>query len=346
MNVKHQRPGVYSVYDASSVSAGRTGGGAAAVAAVCESGTAGKVYALSGSAQAAETFSAGAELTGLIELLFANGAAKVYAVPVAQGTSEEETAAGYAAAFAALEQVEDVAVVVCDSAAAAVQQKLRDSVKAASESRRERLAVVCGGENEAVEALTARAEGLNCERVVLAAPGGAKAAAAVAGAIAGETDPAMPLGGAELKGLDGLDRQWSDNEVDALVLGGVTPLERVGGTVSVIRAVTTRTKTGDAADPTWRELSTIRVVDDVIPSLRRALRAKFSRAKNTAQGRGAIRSQVIVELENKLRDEIITGYDNVTVTALESDPTVCLVDFRFNVAHGLNQIWLQAHITV
>ena len=34
------------------------------------------------------------------------------------------------------------------------------------------------------------------------------------------------------------------------------------------------------------------------------------------------------------------------VTADPEEPTRCLVDFAFTVAHGLNQIWLSAHITV
>jgi len=93
-------------------------------------------------------------------------------------------------------------------------------------------------------------------------------------------------------------------------------------------------------------LSTIRIVDDVIPAVRNSLRAKFQRAKNTEQSRGAIRAQTILELENKLGREIITGYDGVTVTALEENPTVCLVEFSFTVTHGLNQIWLTAHVTV
>ena len=116
--------------------------------------------------------------------------------------------------------------------------------------------------------------------------------------------------------------------------------------MSVVRGITTRTKTGEAADTTWRELSTILIVDDVIPSIREALRAKFRRAKNTEQSRGAIRSQVVLELENKLSREIITGYENVTVSADEENPTVCLVEFSFTVAHGLNQIWLTASITI
>lgn len=340
MNVtEHQRPGVYSVYEASSAVSGRAVGRAVGVAAVCTKGTAGKVETVTSYEQAVGIYGGEEKLTRLIRLLLKNGAVKVYAVAVASET-------GYEAAFAALEKVEDVAVVVCDSHTLTVQQKLRDSVKVASADRRERLAVVFGGQEETVAQLLQRAEGLNCERVVLAAPGGAEAAAAVAGAMAGETDPAAPLGGMELKGISELEEQWSDSEIDQLVLGGVTPLEVRGGVASVVRGVTTRTKTGSAADATWREVTTIRVVDDVIPALRNALRAKFSRAKNTEQGRGAIRSQVIVELEKKVAEEIITGYDEVTVSAMEGNPTVCLVAFRFTVAHGINQIWLTAQITV
>ena len=36
----------------------------------------------------------------------------------------------------------------------------------------------------------------------------------------------------------------------------------------------------------------------------------------------------------------------LTVTASADDPTVCLVEFSFAVAHGLNQIHLAVHLTV
>ena len=328
----HERPGVYSRYDASTVVKGRGGGGCVGLAALCGTGTAGTLYTFNRYEEAVTAFGGEETLTELVRLLFLNGAAQVKAVPVAEE-------AGYKAAFSVLEAAEDIAVVVCDSGELTVQQALRDSVKAASEARRERIAVVGG-----------KAEGLNSERVVLTAPvgegGGAAVAAAVAGAIAGESDPAIPLGGAELKGVDGLEARYGDTEIDTLVRGGVTPVEQAAGVVSVVRGVTTRTKTGEAADATWRELTTIRIVDDVIPTVRDALRARFRRAKNTEQSRGAIRSQVVLELENKLAREIITGYGEVSVEADADNPTVCLVDFSFTVAHGLNQIWLSAHITV
>mgnify|MGYP001659309348 CR=1 FL=1 len=141
-------------------------------------------------------------------------------------------------------------------------------------------------------------------------------------------------------------KRLDESEVDALIRGGVTPVERVGGSCWVIRGVTTRTKTGQARDQTWRDLTTILVVDDVIPGVREALRARFPRAKNTAQTRGAVQSLVVEVLERKLAAEVITGYDAVEVTALADEPGICLVTFGFTVTHGMDQIWLSAEVTV
>lgn len=349
MNVTtHERPGVYSVYGASSLVRGSGGRKTVGLAVINTKAKAGVIQTITSYEGAVSAFGS-QDMAELIRVLLLNGAAAVAAIPVAN-------AEGYEAAFAALAEMENISVVVCDSTDQEVQQKLRDSVTAASAARRERIAVVAGGAEESVTALTDRAKALNSERVVLAAPGGVSAegtalsgltaAAAVAGAIAGQGDPAVPLGGAELLGLNGLSAQYGDNDIDLLVRGGVTPLDSTGGTVSVVRGITTRTRSGESEDATWRELSTVLIVDDVIPAIRESLRARFRRAKNTEQSRGAIRSQVVLELENKKSREIITGYDGVTVSALPENPTVCLVEFAFTVAHGLNQIWLTASITI
>ena len=337
----HERPGVYSEYDASSVVQGRQGRkmvGMAAIHATAPAGVPQTVTSYEG-ALIAFGSTGGQDMTELIRLALKNGAAGVVAVPVA----DEE---GYEAAFAALAAMDDIGVVICDSVDREVQQSLRDSAAAASAARRERIAVAAGGAGETVTELLERAKALNSERVVLVAPGDARQAAAVAGAICGQTDPALPLGGAVLTGVAGPAERYTEQELDTLILGGVTTLEQAQGQCMVIRGVTTRTTTGEAPDTTWRELGTILVVDDVIPGIREALRARFPRAKNTAQTRGAIRSQVILELERKLAAEIIAGYGEVTVQALEDRPTVCLVTFSFTVALGLNQIWLSAQIAV
>ena len=147
-----------------------------------------------------------------------------------------------------------------------IQKALKTAVETASAARGERIGVI-GGSGDTAAQLVTRAAAVNSERMVLVGPDmkdengtelpGVFAAAAVAGAIACGSDPAMPLNGAELYGIGGLQSVYSDNDIDLLVQGGVTPLEDVGGVVSPVRGITTRTKTGSAADATWRELTTI-----------------------------------------------------------------------------------------
>lgn len=350
--MKHERPGVYSVYDASAVVTAGRGSKTVAVAAKAVRGTVGEAVTVTGYSAGVAAFGEDTTpgMSTILRLLFSNGAATVVAVRVADAGA----LADYEAAFEALGK-QDAQIVVCDSAETSVQQALRTAVETASEQRRERIAVV-GGDGDTAAELVERAASLNSERMVLVGPDaldsagetlpGVFAAAALAGVLSDGGDPAIPLNGAEIAGLGGLAEDYSDNDIDLLVRGGVTPLESVAGVISPVRGITTRTTTGGAADATWRELTTILIVDDIIPTLRAALRSRFARAKNTARGRSAIRSQVIVELEKKVTAEIIDSYGEVTVTASEEDPTVCLVEFSFAVAHGLNQIYLTVHIAV
>ena len=344
----HEHPGVYSSYDASSVIGGKKTARILGAAAVSTTGTANEVVTLTSYAEGVSAFGEDAEgtvgMAALLAALYRNGAAVVKAVKVSAATPT-----GYEAAFAALEQ-EAVDVIVCDSTSVDVQLKLRASVEKASGAQKERIGVVSGGVGETAAKLVERAGKLNSERMVLTAPGDVRMAAAAAAVIAGESDPSVPVNGAVLAGFSGLSASYDATQVDTLVTGGVTPLECVSGEVSIVRGITTRTTTGGAADKTWRELTTVRIVDDVIPalraSLRASLRARFVRSKNTAQVRAAIRSQVMVELENKRAQEIIDSFGEVSVKASEDDPTVCLVEFSFAVALGLNRIYLSAHITV
>ena len=332
----HERPGVYSSYDASTVIRGGRAVRVIGVAAKAAAGTPNVPVTLTSYEGGLSAFGEDAEgtpgMAALLSLLFRNGASTV----VAAAVDEED----YASAFAALGAEDNIQIIVCDSDDETVQQALRASLEEASATRRERIAVVGMSGADTTE-LTQRAEALNSERMVLVGPDVLDQAGKTLSGVF-----AIPLNGTPLKGLGGVSALYTDNEIDLLVRGGVTPLEAVGGVVSPVRGITTRTTTGGVQDITWRELTTILVVDDVIPSIRSSLRSRFSRTKNTAQTRGAIRSQVIVELENKLRSEIIDSYGEVEVSVYEDDPTVCLVEFSFAVAHGLNQIYLTAHITI
>lgn len=337
----NERPGVYSSYEVTSSLTGKSTGGIVGVAAAAATGTAGTVYIINSYAAACEKFGADSNMAGLVRILILNGAGSVRCVPV-EGTD-------YAAAFAALQTDADVKIVVCDSRDATVHTVMKQAIMNAGEASRYRVGIV-EAEGETAE-LVAKAATLNCERIALAAPVAPSGiagsmAAAVAGQVAASTDPALPFNGAVLYAIDGIDSNFEDGDITTLIQGGVTPVEMVGGDVSIVRAVTTRTKTGTVSDATWRELTTTLIIDDVIPTVRAALRSRFSRSKNTAQTRGAIRTQVVIELESKLSREIIDSYDNVTAVADDSDPTVCAVSFDFTVAHGLNIINLTAHITV
>lgn len=350
-SILHERPGVYSSYDASAVVRGGRAARTIGVAAKSTSGAANTAVRLTSYEMGLSAFGEDAAgspgMSAILKLLFLGGASTVVAVRV-EGDE-------YDAAFAVLQAAENVQVIVCDSGELTVQQALRTSLESASAARRERIAVV-GMSGASTTELTDRAKALNSERMVLVGPDGLDsagkplpgifAAAAAAAAVAVTRDPAIPLNGTKLSGLTGVSEDYGDREIDLLVRGGVTPLEAVGGVVSPIRGITTRTMTGGADDTTWRELTTILIADDVIPAIRQSLRSRFSQTKNTVQTRGAIRAQTIVELENKLRAEIIDSYSDVAVSASEEDPTVCLVEFSFSVAHGLNQIYLTAHITI
>ncbi len=346
----HERPGVYSDYDASSVTA--SGGGTKTIAIAAKSAAAAGLYTVTSYSAGAEKLGAETELGILLRLAFANGAGTVLAVPVASDTLE-----AYKAAFDRIFAEKKAAYVVCACSLETVRAELSARVAAASGQRGECIGFVGLSAGATAAQLTSAAAGLNSERMVLVGPGftaagqetamgGWAGAAALCGVLAAQTDPALPLHGAVLTGLTGADAEFDDTALDSLIRGGVTVCETVAGEMSVIRGVTTRTKTGGALDATYRELSTMLIIDEVIPAIRTALRARSARAKNNALTRSAIRSQVIVELESRVAREIIDSYDAVTVTASDQDASMAVVEFGFAVTHGLSRILLTAHISV
>lgn len=346
--VYHERPGVYSNYEMSSVWAGGSGSRTVALAAVMEGSA---MLTITSISQAESLLAKETVALNLVRLLIMGGAATVLVYPAADDSSDS-----YAAAAKALLAEKKAEILICDCDYGDVQLALKTVVQEAAEEGNECICVV-GMASTTVNPLVARAATLNSERMVLVAGsaklswdetigGGIYGAAAVAGLLAGETDPALPINGVALKGLSNVTQRFTESEIDSLVQGGVSQLEAVGSTVSVIRAVTTRTTTNGASDASWRELATVRIVDTVIPGVRNALRAKFLRKKNNETTRGAIRSQLVVELERYKQQEIIDDYGEISAQMDEEDPTVCVVSFSFTVAHGLSRIYLTAYITV
>ena len=324
----HERPGVYVEYDTT----GRSAAGAGRTVGIAALGSGSGLYRFASEQAALAAFPASGAMGKMLALAFRNGAATVLCCPVAEN---------YDAAFALLLPEADVIATDCRNAdaLAALAEAL------CAEGAGERLALA--DSDESVENLCALAQSLNCERLVLLTESGEAglAASAMAGVLSARDDPALPLSGAALEGLTEAAVP-PDSEIDALVRAGVTPLERSGGAVRIVRAVTTRTMTEGIADATWRELSTVLIVDDVIPAVRDALSAKFLRRKNTPVTRNAIRAQAAIILDDRVRREIIEGYDSLRVEPVAGDPTACEVSFAFRVVQGLLRIHLYAHILV
>ena len=335
------RPGIYSSYEirSSVIGSGRAALIGLAAAVTVQSAEAAEIQSLS---EAAARFGADSSMAKLTRVLLLNGASKIFAVPVTDGD--------YASAFERLMAEPGVAFMICDSRQLSVFGAMISAMEDAGEASKYRLGIVEMG-GTAVQ-LTSAATAINNERLVICGncePAGGAAgsvAAAVAAAAASCTDPAIPLNGVQLKGLSGLAYSFSDEDTEELISMGVTPVETAAGETCIVRAVTTRTMTDGQADASLRELNTMLVIDDVIPAVRSSLKEHFSRCRNNASSRAAIRTQVIVVLEEKLRRGTIESYGDVTVRADESDPTVCLVSFGFAVAHGLSSICLEVCITV
>ena len=168
--MRHERPGVYSVYDASSVTSAGRAAKRIGVAALAVKGTANTAVTLTSYGAGVEAFGEdGADTPGmstLLKLLFANGASTVYAVRVAA----DGDLAAYQAAFAALTNC-DVQVVVCDSSELTIQKALKTAVETASAARGERIGVIGMGssvigarpESEIIGTVRAAVElGVNC----------------------------------------------------------------------------------------------------------------------------------------------------------------------------------------
>lgn len=344
----HERPGVYSSYEMSSVWTTGTGSSMVGLTAVCSLESIETVTTVT---RAESLLAEDQTALDLTRLLLNNGAGGVMISPVA-----EETVQGYKDAAAALLGEKQVKFLVCDRDYGDIQLGLKTVVVQNAEEGNECILVVGMG-SVTTEPLITRAATLDCERVVLTGgtarltwdttvSGAVYGAAAMAGLLSAQDDPALPVHGVALKGLGAISQKFTDTELDSLIRGGVTPLEAVGGTVSAVRAVTSRTTTAGVADASWREVTTIMIVDDVVPGIRNALRARFLRKKNNAVTRGAIGAQVVVELEQRKKKEIIDSYGDISVETDETDPSVCQVRFSFSVAHGVSRIYLTAHITI
>lgn len=355
MTITSERPGVYVSYQASNVNYSENKKGVVGLVAVSAKGNAGQVYTVNSYLEARSLFG-DSPMSRLSNILFQNGVAEIRAVPLfndSNGTAPSSLT--YANAFKLLAVLDEVKILLCDTFSSAVHNEMKNIITDSAVKSLHKIGIVEPAGS--LSSVLSNAKTMNCERMLMVMPGAVNEngetadigslAAAMAGAILSENDPAVPLNGAELYGLGGVTGTFTESEIDNMVRGGVCPVECINGKTSVIRGVTTySTNENGETDYTWHELTTVRIVDNVIPEIRDSLKRMFSRAKNTNQTRDSIRTQVVIILEKKLSDEIIDSYGNISVTQDADDPTICNVSFEFAVAHGINKIIVNASIMV
>ena len=176
--------------------------------------------------------------------------------------------------------------------------------------------------------------------------GGGLLAAALAGRLAAVADPSAALNGAVLEGITGLSKAFPEEELDILLQNGVAVLEMRAGRAELIRGVSTRTKTDGVSDRTFHDINTVLIIDTVIAGIRVSLKGMLAGARNNEKTRSALATQTAVKLEEYRLQGILDSYRSPVVTASGEDPSVCVVTVEFIAARGLNQIVIQASITV
>lgn len=353
MNITTGRPGVFSEYTVETFYPGETG---RAVGIVCAAGGELPVEAvkITGKNELALKFGQDGEGETLYHtalLLLENGVRTVYCVPVC-GTEGERTAESYRAGFAELERLEDIYAVLCDRDDDEVLGALKQHVNGMSDRQRERLgfAAPASPERDPLEMAKALASERICVCAPMASVGGVAhgvfLAAATAAACVGAEDPSAGLSGFAPRGITALSEQAEEEKIERWIAGGVTAYETVGAGIELIRLLSTRTAAGGAPDNTFRSLNTVMIIDNVLGSVRDALKLRLAGAKNNEASRGAIKTQAAVELKKKLDAGVIEDYAVPVVTPSGEDPAVCVVELAFRVCTAVNQIHITAFVSV
>jgi len=163
--------------------------------------------------------------------------------------------------------------------------------------------------------------------------------------IASEEDPAYPLDGLVITGLDvpAIGDRWIRTEQEVLLKNGVTPLEAAadGTSVTIVRAISTYTKdTQGVQDVSLLDLTTIRTLDYVRKAVRTRWALRFPRSKLSARTPPAVRSEtldVLLKIEElEIIENVLANKDKLIVQFDGQDPNRLNVRIPVDVVNGLH----------
>lgn len=172
-------------------------------------------------------------------------------------------------------------------------------------------------------------------------------AAGTGAVVASEEDPARPLNGLPILGMDVPDvgDRWTRTEQEVLLKNGVMPLEASadGTSVQIVRAISTYTKDGQGIeDVSLLDLTTIGTLDYVRKSVRTRLALRFPREKLTARTEAAVRGEVLdvlYKLESlEIIENVAANADKLIVERDSQDTGRLNIRIPVDVVNGLHVI--------
>lgn len=339
MSAISQRPGVYSRHTVSLAAGRAVPQGAALVAAKGSAEEKGRLDGFSSLAALKEWegFREDSPCHRAGALLLEQGVGKVYLFTV-----EED----YTPSVKAAESLWDIGAVVTDCVHGGTLRQFAQEERELSGGQLGR--VVFSG-TQTVEDSLRLAEETASSRCCLCYPpmekeGEAKAlytAAAFAARVLALESPAYTLNWMELEGVD-CPASPAEEEINRLILGGVTPFENWQGKAQCVRAVTTGVK----AEQGLKSLNTLLIVDHVMAYLRENLTLLLKNSRGKALGAQAIASQAAVLLGNKQDEGLLTSFEPPTAAASPEDPTVCALRVGFQAATVVDIIRIDAVIRI
>ena len=354
-------PGVYSRVDASaalkSLSANDYVIAIVAKGIDGDSALINKAYAPTSFEDAQVKFGTDSNIVKIMDAAIENGGSKFIIVRV-----DDETVPAtpnYTAALDVVELEEAVDILLTDSMNPTTFTTIKESVLSSSENRKERTAVVGFDVNTDIATVISATSGINSGRVITAYPNplnesgtevpGFITAAAIAGQLAKEQDPSMPMTGVEIQGFYGLAKKLKDSEMESLIDAGVIPLESSNGAIRIVRCITTYTEDAQGnVDITWQEVTTVRISDYIMKDLRQDLARQFQRAKQTKDTRDAVRSRVLTKLIAYEELDYIenVGENDATIEINPSNPLRNDVKFKYDVTGPMNVIHLTGYLVI
>lgn len=226
---------------------------------------------------------------------------------------------------------------------------LRTHIDTYTDSTEQQSIIGIGALTSTLSAATTLADSLNSGAIcVVVLPGSAstarQVAAAFASVVAFEEDPARPLNTLVLKGIQvpPIASRLGRTEQETCLANGVTPLEvGPGGTVQIVRAVTTYTKSAAGADDVaLLDLTTIRTLYYVRQACRERIRLRFPRAKLSSRTPAAVRGELLDVLKKcedlEIVEEVAANADALIVERSTQDVSRLNASIPVDVVNGLH----------